>query len=144
MTFEEWLNTIESLKNTTTNKEILDKLKQEPLNNNLYDILRPKLENLIITRYELSVNKIIKELELIFSDVNYLDLSLLNFKKEIKYLLELIKIKQIPIDVQINQTLKIKEDTEEVYKILIKEADKYDYTGVFSLTIKNNMIKWSE
>ena len=144
MTYEEWLNTIESLKNTTTNKEILDKLKQEPLNNNLYDILRPKLENLIITRYELSVNKIIKELELIFSDVNYLDLSLLNFKKEIKYLLELIKIKQIPIDVQINQTLKIKEDTEEVYKILIKEADKYDYTGVFSLTIKNNMIKWSE
>ena len=144
MTYEEWLNTIESLKNTTTNKEILDKLKQEPLNNNLYDILRPKLENLIITRYELSVNKIIKELELIFSDVNYLDLSLLNFKKEIKYLLELIKIKQIPIDVQINQTLKIKEDNEEVYKILIKEADKYDYTGVFSLTIKNNMIKWSE
>ena len=26
----------------------------------------------------------------------------------------------------------------------LKEADKYDYTGVFSLTIKNNMIKWSE
>ena len=42
------------------------------------------------------------------------------------------------------KTLKIKEDTEEVYKILIKEADKIDYTGVFSLTIKNNMIKWSE
>lgn len=144
MTYEEWLNIIESLKNTNTNKEILDKLKQEPLNENLMDILRPKLESLIITRYELSVNKIVKELELIFSDVNYLDLSLLNFKKEINYLLELIRIKQIPLDIQVNQTLKIKEDTEEVYKILIKEADKYDYTGVFSLTIKNNMIKWSE
>lgn len=144
MTYEEWLNTIESLKNTNTNKEILNKLKKEPLNINLNDILRPKLENLIITRYELSVNKIIKELDFIFSDVNYLDLSLLNFKKEINYLLELIRINQIPIDIQVNQTLKIKEDTEEVYKILIKEADKYDYTGVFSLTIKNNMIKWSE
>lgn len=144
MTYEEWLNTIESLKNTNTNKEILDKLKKEPLNINLQDILRPKLENLIITRYELSVNKIVKELELIFSDINYLDLSLLNFKKEIQYLLELIRINQIPLDIQVNQTLKIKEDTEEVYKILIKEADKYDYTGVFSMTIKNNMIKWSE
>ena len=144
MTYEEWLNVIESLKNTNTNKEILDKLKKEPLNNNLYDLLRPKLESLIIERYQLSVNKIVQNLESIFADVNYLDLSLLNFKKEIKYLLDLIDIKQMPLDIKVNQTLKIKEDTEEVYKILIKEADKIDYTGVFSLTIKNNMIKWSE
>ena len=144
MTYEEWLNVIESLKNTNTNKEILDKLKKEPLNNNLYDLLRPKLESLIIERYQLSVNKIVQNLESIFTDVNYLDLSLLNFKKEIKYLLDLIDINQIPLDIKVNQTLKIKEDTEEVYKILIKEADKIDYTGVFSLTIKNNMIKWSE
>ncbi len=144
MTYEEWLNVIESLKNTNTNKEILDKLKKEPLNDNLYDLLRPKLESLIIERYQLSVNKIVQNLESIFADVNYLDLSLLNFKKEIKYLLDLIDINQIPLDIKVNQTLKIKEDTEEVYKILIKEADKIDYTGVFSLTIKNNMIKWSE
>lgn len=144
MTYEEWLNVIESLKNTNTNKEILDKLKKEPLNDNLYDLLRPKLESLIIERYQLSVNKIVQNLESIFTDVNYLDLSLLNFKKEIKYLLDLIDINQIPLDIKVNQTLKIKEDTEEVYKILIKEADKIDYTGVFSLTIKNNMIKWSE
>lgn len=144
MTYEEWLNVIESLKNTNTNKEILDKLKKEPLNNNLYDLLSPKLESLIIERYQLSVNKIVQNLESIFTDVNYLDLSLLNFKKEIKYLLDLIDIKQMPLDIKVNQTLKIKEDTEEVYKILIKEADKIDYTGVFSLTIKNNMIKWSE
>lgn len=144
MTYEEWLNVIESLKNTNTNKEILDKLKKEPLNDNLYDLLRPKLESLIIERYQLSVNKIVQNLESIFTDVNYLDLSLLNFKKEIKYLLDLIDINQMPLDIKVNQTLKIKEDTEEVYKILIKEADKIDYTGVFSLTIKNNMIKWSE
>ena len=144
MTYEEWLNVIESLKNTNTNKEILDKLKKEPLNDNLYDLLRPKLESLIIERYQLSVNKIVQNLESIFTDVNYLDLSLLNFKKEIKYLLDLIDINQIPLDIKVNQTLKIQEDTEEVYKILIKEADKIDYTGVFSLTIKNNMIKWSE
>ena len=60
------------------------------------------------------------------------------------YLHELIKIKQIPNDIQSERIKKLKEDTNKVYDILIKEADKYDYTGVFSMTIKNNMIKWSE
>jgi hypothetical protein len=144
MTYEEWLNIIESLKNTNTNQEILKRLQNEPQNTNISDILRPKLEKLITDRFELSVNKIVKEIEFIFSDVNYLDLALLNFKKEINYLLELIRIQQVPIDIQVNKTKEIKEDTKKVYEILIKEADKYDYTGVFSLTIKNNMIKWSE
>ena len=144
MTYEEWLNVIESLKNTNTNKEILDKLKKEPLNDNLYDLLRPKLESLIIERYQLSVNKIVQNLESIFTDVNYLDLSLLNFKKEIKYLLELINLQHIPEDIKQTSINKLKQDTNKVYDILIKEADKYDYTGVASMTIKNNMIKWSE
>lgn len=144
MTYEEWLETIEKLNNTNTNQEILNKLKNEPFNSNLDQLLTPKLEKLIEDRYDLSVNKIVKELEFIFTDVNYLDLALINFKKEINYLLELVRIQQIPIDYQINQTTKIKDDTKKVYEILIKEADKYDYTGVFSLTIKNNMIKWSD
>lgn len=144
MTYEEWLDTIESLKNTNTNQELLNKLKKEPLNTNLEELLRPKLNELIDTRYNLSVNKIIRDLDFIFSDINYLDLALLNFKKEINYLLELARINQMPIDIQVNQTKDIKENTIKVYDILIKEADKYDYTGIASLTIKNNMIKWSD
>lgn len=144
MSYEEWLNVIESLKNTNTNQEILNKLKKEPLNTNLEYLLSPKLEELLETKFTLSINKIVKELEYIFTDVNYLDLALLNFKKEINYLLELVRINQVPIDIQINKTKYIKENTIKIYDILIKEADKYDYTGVFSLTIKNNMIKWSE
>ena len=85
-----------------------------------------------------------KELEYIFTDINYLDLSLLNFKKEIKYLLELINLQHIPEDIKQTSINKLKQDTNKVYDILIKEADKYDYTGVASMTIKNNMIKWSE
>jgi len=144
MTYEEWLEIIEKLNNTNTNQEILKKLQNEPLNTNLEQLLSPKLQKLIEDRFDLSVNKIIKELDFIFSDINYLDLALINFKKEIKYLLELVRIKQIPIDYQINQTITIENDTKKVYEVLIKEADKYDYTGVFSLTIKNNMIKWSD
>ena len=90
MTYEEWLETIEKLNNTNTNQEILNKLKNEPFNSNLDQLLTPKLEKLIEDRYDLSVNKIVKELEFIFTDVNYLDLALINFKKEINYLLELL------------------------------------------------------
>ena len=144
MTYEEWLNTIELLTTTNTNQDLLNKLKQEPVNTNLSSMIVPKLNNLINNRFELSVNKIIKELEYIFTDINYLDLALLNFKKEIKYLLELINIPQIPQDLKTNNIEKIKTDTIKVYDILIKEADRNDYTGVASMTIKNNMIKWSE
>lgn len=144
MTYEEWLSTIEQLNTTNTNQDLLNKLKQEPVNNNLSSMIVPKLVTLINNRFELSVNKITKELEYIFTDINYLDLSLLNFKKEIKYLLELINLQHIPEDIKQTSINKLKQDTNKVYDILIKEADKYDYTGVASMTIKNNMIKWSE
>lgn len=143
MTYEEWLSTIEQLNTTNTNQDLLTKLKQEPVNNNLSSMIVPKLVTLINNRFELSVNKITKELEYIFTDINYLDLSLLNFKKEIKYLLELINLQHIPEDIKQTSINKLKQDTNKVYDILIKEADKYDYTGVASMTIKNNMIKWS-
>lgn len=144
MTYEEWLSTIEQLNTTNTNQDLLNKLKQEPVNNNLSSMIVPKLVTLINNRFELSVNKITKELEYIFTEINYLDLSLLNFKKEIKYLVELINLQHIPEDIKQTSINKLKQDTNKVYDILIKEADKYDYTGVASMTIKNNMIKWSE
>ena len=144
MTYEEWLSTIEQLNTTNTNQDLLNKLKQEPVNNNQSSMIVPKLVTLINNRFELSVNKITKALEYIFTEINYLDLSLLNFKKEIKYLVELINLQHIPEDIKQTSINKLKQDTNKVYDILIKEADKYDYTGVASMTIKNNMIKWSE
>ena len=81
MTYEEWLSTIETLTSTNINQELLNKVKQEPVNTNLKDLIVPKLLRLIQNRFDLSVNKIINELEFLFSDVNYLDLSLLNYKK---------------------------------------------------------------
>ena len=144
MTYEEWLSTIEQLTTTNTNQELLNKLKQEPVNNNLSSMITPKLIRLINIRFDLSVNKIIKELEIILNDINYLDLALLNFKKEINYLFELINIPQIPQDAKQICIDKLKPDISKVYDLLIKEADRNDYTGVASMTIKNNMIKWSE
>ena len=61
MTYEEWLSTIEQLNTTNTNQDLLNKLKQEPVNNNLSSMIVPKLVTLINNRFEQSVNKIIKE-----------------------------------------------------------------------------------
>ena len=144
MTYEEWLSTIDSLRNTNTNQELLKKLKNEPYNANLSTLLEPKLLELFSDRFDLSVNKIIKELDIIFSDNNYLDLAMLNFKKEIEYLLQLVRINQIPIQKQVEETVKIEDDVKQIYEALLKKADSFDYTGISSLTIKNNMIKWSE
>ena len=69
---------------------------------------------------------------------------MLNFKKEIEYLLQLVRINQIPIQKQVEETVKIEDDVKQIYEALLKKADSFDYTGVSSLTIKNNMIKWSE
>lgn len=144
MTYEEWLSTIDSLRNTNTNQELLKKLKNEPYNANLSTLLEPKLLTLFSDRFDLSVNKIIKELDIIFSDNNYLDLAMLNFKKEIEYLLQLVRINQIPIQKQVEETVKIEDDLKQIYEALLKKADSFDYTGISSLTIKNNIIKWSE
>jgi hypothetical protein len=95
-------------------------------------------------RFNESVNKITRDIYQIFSDHNYLDLALLNFKKEISYLLQLTNIKQLPNNIKEQLIDKFKSDTEKVYNILLKKADTEDYTGILSMTINNNRIKWSE
>ena len=102
------------------------------------------IKNLIRTKFNNSINKIIKNLGEIFSDVNYLDLTLLNFKKEINYVIELSKLKQLPPEKQIELQIILKTETNKVYDILCTEADKIDYTGSTSIIIRNNRIKWSE
>lgn len=144
MTYEEWLRIIEDLKNNNTNYEKLEELKKAEININFNELLVPKLENLITTRFENAINKIISNLENIFTDVNYLDLVLVNFKKEIKFINELISLKQLPDSKKIDLFSSIKEGTDNIYQILEKEARQIDEIGIFTITINNNRINWSE
>lgn len=144
MTYEEWLKNIEELKQTNINIERLNILKEAPINENLFQMIENKLSELVKIKFEKSINKLIKELPTIFSDVNYLDLALIDFKKEIKFLIEIIHLKQISPPEQIALLNMIKEQTENAYNILLKEANQTDQTGIFAITINNNRIKWSE
>ncbi len=142
MPYEEWLDNLEILKKENNNK-ILERFKNEDINNNINNMLYPKIILTIKEKFKISINKIISDLELMFDDKNYLDLYLINFKKNIKFILELINLKQIPYDKKEDLKKEIIKGTEDTYNILIKESRKEDPTGMLELTIKNNKIKWS-
>lgn len=144
MTYQEWIENIKLLNNRQMNIEILTKIENEQLNQNIQEMLIPKLEELITYRTNITIQEILASLELIFNDINELDYALVKFKKEISYIIRLIKINQMPQDNQQRILNKFKQDIIEVYNILKKEADVLDYTGSYSTIIKNNEYKWSE
>ena len=133
MNYEQWLEKIEELKKSNINTEKLNILKNESLNENIFDILEPKLIDLVNTKFEKSVSKLI----------NYLDLLLTEFKKELSYIKELIEIKQISQVSKSELYKSLSEKINSVYDILLKEAKRTDQTGIFEITIKNNKINWS-
>lgn len=144
MEYNEWLIVLEKLTSSNSNIDLLNTLKNTEINPNFNDILIPKIENMITSRFQISIDKIIKDLEYMFTDTNFLDLSLLNLKKEINYTLELCRLKQLPIEKQELLEKNIKEETKKTYEILINQANKIDYTGSLATIINNNKIKWSE
>lgn len=143
MNYEQWLEKIEELKKSNINTEKLNILKNESLNENIFDILEPKLIDLVNTKFEKSVSKLINELPMMFDDINYLDLLLTEFKKELSYIKELIEIKQISQVSKSELYKSLSEKINSVYDILLKEAKRTDQTGIFEITIKNNKINWS-
>lgn len=143
MNYEEYLQLFNELKESSLNVDIINRLKNIPLNTNIQEMLEPKYIDIINYKLSNSISKIKNELGNIFDDVNYLDMSLVNFKKEINYIKELSTIKILTQAHQEEINNNIKLETEKVYNILIKEANIIDPTGIYALTIKNNEIKWS-
>ena len=144
MTYQQWLENIKLLEGRGINIQVLELLEQQESNSVIEEMLTPKLEELITKRTNYSITELIHNLEIIFSDINELDYNLVKFKKEIGFIIRLIKLKQIPYAIQSQIFKKFKTDIDEVYKILKQEADMVDYTGSFSQIIKNNEYKWSE
>lgn len=143
MNYEEYLQLFNELKESSLNVDIINRLKNIPLNANIQEMLEPKYIDIINYKLSNSISRIKNELGSIFDNVNYLDMSLVNFKKEINYIKELSTIKILTQAHQEEINNNIKLEIEKVYNILIKEANIIDPTGIYALTIKNNEIKWS-
>lgn len=144
MDYETWLNSIEKLKSGYIDNETLQHMQNSEINNNINSMLIPKLDELIRLRFENSINKLITNLREIYSDINFLDMSLVNLKKELTYIKKLIYLKQIPYEKQKELSDYVESRLEKTYDILTKEAINVDPKGIYAQTINYNKIKWSD
>ena len=142
MSYEEWIECINVLKKSN-NEDVKKKILNE-YNDNLKDMLIPKLIDLVKYKFSLSVKSILNNLDDIFMDNNILDMQLVKFKKDVLFTYSLTDIKEFNADNKKGLKDMIKRESKEVYDILIKEASKVDPTGVLNLTIKNDIIKWGD
>ena len=142
MTYEEWVITIDKLKNRSINHELLEKLKSDP--SNVQAKILPQIIEMLDVRFELSVKNMIDNLETMFEDENMLDLFMVKFKKEIIFLNDLCHLEIIPPDIKRKYMIKIKDETDKVYDIIERESLELDYTGYLKQIIKHNRIKWSD
>lgn len=143
MSYEEYIEILEQLK--TKNDNILkDKLLNSNVNSNLIQLIEPKIIMLVQEKFQNSINKMIANLETMFMNNYELDQYLLDFKKDIKFIFDLTNLKEITDSKRLETKTMIKNETNKVYDILINKANQIDMTGVLSMTIKNNEIKWGE
>ena len=143
MSYSEWVELFEKFKNTNTDKELLNELLSKDNNPSIADRLAERYSILINERLQLSVDKLTIDIELMFKDQNYMDFALVTFKKEVNYLLDMLGVKFLNEESRNVIYKQIKDKVDEIYKILDKKALEIDYTGVLSMMIKNNGIKWS-
>ena len=143
MSYEEYISIIEKLK---ISNDLLDKEKilKANINTSLIPMLEPKLIELIKIKYQNTVNKMVDNLESIFSDKYYLDQYLVNFKKEVAFIYDLTDIKELTEEKRKMMQKMVKDETRNVYNILEQKANILDPTGALTMTIKNNEIKWGE
>ena len=136
MHYNEWLELIERLRNTSS---VSDKLKfiNEKENNNIKDLLIPKI-------FDKAINKIISNINNIYYDVNYLDLNLVIFKKEVLFIYDLIFNNQLTDNDKEKLGNMLKSESNKVYDILLKKSYEFDQTGILKMNINNNRIKWSD
>ena len=123
MTYSEWLELLDILKKSSK-REYMDKLINEPINSNIQDVLSPKIKDIIYERFRTSIQNIIKNLEMMFEDVDLFDMEMVNFRKNIKLTMELINCKNLYVHDRIQIEKNLKDEVEETYKILENEALK--------------------
>ncbi len=141
MTYEEYLNILDNLK-LNSNFEEKEKLFNSNLNPELRSMIEPKVVELIKQKYISIVNKIASSISEMFSDQYILDHQLVIFKKEVLFIYELTKLKELSDNSKNDLQQMIEEETDKIYNVFITKANQIDMSGSLALTVKNNMIKW--
>ena len=143
MKYDEWLVLLKKLEKTS-NQEDINKIMNEPYNDNINALLKPKIRDMIITKCNHSIDLIVKGLETIFTDENELDLALVTLKKNVKVIEQLINNNQFQLEDKQKLRKQIRDGIDRAYDVLYEAAFDASDDGVYNSIIKKNRIKWSD
>lgn len=143
MSYEDWLDNIDKLKSNVCNLEIIEKLQNEDINENINYLLKDKLDELVDITFANSIQKIIRNIEFLFEDQYELELTLINFKKKINAIMSIASLKQFGNDSELIKE-NIRRETDRVFKLLEKESLMFDDIGGLLVVIRKNEINWGE
>jgi len=143
MKYDEWLILLKKLEKTS-NQEDINKINNEPYNDNINALLKPKIRDMIITKCNHSIDLIVEGLETIFTDENELDLALVTLKKNVKVIDQLINNNQFQLEDKQKLRKQIRDGIDRAYDVLYEAAFDASDDGVYNSIIKKNRIKWSD
>lgn len=136
MTYNEWLETIELVEKSNRNHIYLQKMISAPNNENINELLKPKLVDLITNKLKKAIKRIIHNLRDTFHNSNTLEFTISNFEKELEYIYSICNLPEIDQNTRNEIMVAIKEQRDRVYEILINKSLEIDRTGMYKIIIE--------
>ena len=141
MNYNEWLDLIELIKNSNRNTTYLQKMINAENNDNITEMLKPKLVELITEKTTKAIKNIIRNSNEMFKNPNSLELCINTFTKDIDYIYELCNLKQIDNTTRETIMESIKKEVDNIYDILIKKSLEIDRTGMYKIILEKKKNK---
>ena len=142
MTYFEWINSFDQLKNGTRNEELLNTLYKSTINlegSILYRFII-HINDLIRTRLKNSLDSILYKLRTIYQDSNALSLEIINIKKELAFAKKIINLPVIPEENKNKFKETLQNFANEISETLEHSLSGIDTTGEIITMVKNSKI----
>ena len=145
MTYYEWINNFDSLKQGPRNDLLLDNLYNSTIEldgNMLYRFIR-HINNLIRTRLKNTLEDMLHKISNT-NDINILSLEIINIKKELAFAKRIINLPVIPSENKKKFSETLQKFANEINEAIEVNAENIDTTGEIITLIKNSKINGLE
>jgi len=142
MTYYDWVESLEQLKNGPRNDTLLDTLYNnniELVGNILYRFII-HINDVVRTRLKNALDSILLKMNTIYNDLNSLSLEIINIKKEIAFAKKIINLPSIPEENKKKFKETLQRFADEINEALEKSLTGFDTTGEAIMMVKNSKI----
>lgn len=136
MNYNDWLDLIDQVEKSNRNTIYLQKMEDADNNININEMLQSKLVDLITNKLAKAIRRIVNNINETFRNPNTLELTIINFDKDIQYILKICNLKQIDNDVKSKLITTVNDEANKVYDILIEKSLEADRTGMYKTIIE--------